>query len=373
MNYRTLPILGIALLPIAVLAQSSNYSPPSQSTSVLQGLPFNQAVPIDETYRQEFDRCDRSNIFKGRAMVGFRKCSTDPNNVKALLKFPDGTVFFESKLSLDVDGSWLACKGSGAPTSQCPTSFNWPNISQRPNQFIDPDNYPYIVIPNFNSVSGTADREFSNKTGINLGDVGVVIYKDKVIPVFVADGGPYNKLGEGSSALFKLMGEDRCRNWRTDGKTRPDKKWTSDLYCTNYRESSVPGKVLFFIFPRSKIADITPSNAVNKVNIEALNRFQNLQVNSRIFLKVDQPTSGQIVSVNTPVTFSGTAEPEVEVIKVSIGPGGLFAIADLNNVGATWSFTQTFRNRGVDRPVTVQAFDTSGNRLQSFLFTITVK
>jgi hypothetical protein len=172
-----------------------------------------------------------SDTFKGKAMPQTRKCSGDRNNAKALLKFPDGTIFWESKLSLDIDGSWLACKGSGAPTSQCPTSFNWKTETQEPNKFVDPDNFPYVVIPTTN-IGGVNDKEFRNKTGINMGDLGIVIYKDKIVPVFVADGGPHNKLGEGSSLLHKLIGEDKCESgkWRNDGTTRPDKKWTSDIY-----------------------------------------------------------------------------------------------------------------------------------------------
>lgn len=364
-------ILGVTLLPMTALAQSS-YSPPSQSATALQSIPFDRAVPIDEAYRKEFERCDRENIFKGQTMSGFRRCSTDPNNVKALLKFPDGTVFFESKLSLDIDGSWKACKGGGAPTTQCPTSFNWPNVTKEPDKFIDPDNYPYIVIPVFNGVSGRADSEFRNKTGINMGDVGIVIFNDKVVPVFVADGGPHNKLGEGSSSLLKLLGEERCKASRNDGRTRPDKKWTSDFYCTDYRNTSVSGKVLFFIFPKSKITDISPDNAIDKVKNDALKRFQNLKAETKTVLKVTQPTSGQTFPVNTPVTFSGTAEPEVLSIQVSIGPGGPFPIADLKEVGETWSFTQTFRNKGRDRPVIFRAFDESGNQLQALPFKLTV-
>jgi hypothetical protein len=99
-------------------AQTTAYTPPSQSATALTGIPFDQAVPLDETYRKEFDKCDTSDTFKGKVMPSSRKCSGDRNNAKALLKFPDGTIFWESKLSLDIDGSWLACKGSGAPTSQ---------------------------------------------------------------------------------------------------------------------------------------------------------------------------------------------------------------------------------------------------------------
>ena len=63
------------------------YNPPLQSTTVLKEIQFNTAVPVDEAYRKQFELCDKENTFNGESMKGFRKCSGDPNNVKALLKF----------------------------------------------------------------------------------------------------------------------------------------------------------------------------------------------------------------------------------------------------------------------------------------------
>ena len=75
------------------LAQSTIYTPPSLSANVLKDIQFKQAVPLNEDYRKQFELCDKENTFNGETMKGFRKCSGDPNNVKALLKFPDNTVF----------------------------------------------------------------------------------------------------------------------------------------------------------------------------------------------------------------------------------------------------------------------------------------
>jgi hypothetical protein len=238
------------------------YTPPPASAAVLQGINFTNASPVDELYRAEFERCDRENVFKGINVPKAHQCKDDPNKVKALLKFPGGAVFFESKLSLDLDGSWKACHNAGH-SDQCPTWYEWANLpkAQRP---VDSDIYPYVVIP-ISNFKGKSDQEFRDKTGLNSGDVGVVIYKDKVVPVFVADGGPYNKLGEGSEALFKALGEDRCLRWRPDG------------HCKEYHDSSVDEKVLFFLFPRSNIAGLTPANALEKIRAEALARFDMLR------------------------------------------------------------------------------------------------
>jgi hypothetical protein len=262
MRYQTALTLGLISLPIIALAQSS-YQPPPQSSSLLSQIDFKKATPVDENYREQFDLCDQKNVFNGQKMPDERKCSDDPNKVKALLRFSNGTIFFESKLSLDLDGSWKACNEHGK-TDQCDTWYEWTNSS---NPQVDSDKYPYIVIPAFTFKNGRVveDQEFRNKTGLNKGDVGVVVYRDKVVPVFVADGGPNNKLGEGSSALFKALGEDRCLQWRNDG------------HCARYRDTSISEEVLFFIFPKSEIQGIKPDNALTKVNKKALEKFQQLK------------------------------------------------------------------------------------------------
>ena len=342
----------LVFTPSLALAQSSVYTPPTESVAVLKDIQFNQAVPLDEAYRKEFERCDKENIFNGEIMKGFRKCSGDPNNVKALLKFPDETVFFESKLSLDIDGSWKACNDPGL-VDLCPTSYSWKGLVGN-KKFVDSDKFPFVVIP-------ATSPEFRNKTGIAMGDLGVVVYKDKVVPVFVADGGPFNKLGEGSPALFRELGEDRCTKRNSDGN------------CTNFRNTSIVGKVLFFIFPRSKITDLSPDNAISKIKSEALSQFQKLKQVSKSVLKINQPTFGQIVSVNQPITFSGISEPEVSRIVVKIGPNGPFTIADLKDVQGSWKFTVTFRNSGSSRPIVFSLFDSSGSSLGDVTSNITVK
>jgi hypothetical protein len=254
-------LIILFITSVGALMLSPQYSPPASSAQVLAGIKFENTTPVDESYRAEFDRCDAHDKFKTRRMTGFRKCSGDKNRVKALLKFPNGAIFFESKLSLDIDGSWKACNSAGS-TDQCPTWFKWRNQSGVAAN-VDADKYPYVAIP-IAGLGGTNDPEFRDKTGVNKGDLGVVVFKDKVVPVFIADGGPHNKLGEGSTALLKAIGEDRCREWR-------------DEHCQRIRDVSVAGGVLFFLFPNSAIPDLTPENALQKVRDEALRRFEQLK------------------------------------------------------------------------------------------------
>jgi hypothetical protein len=63
-------------------ARQATYTPPPASATVLRGVDFSAARPLDEAYRAEFDRCDRENIFEGVPMTGFRRCSNDPNRAR---------------------------------------------------------------------------------------------------------------------------------------------------------------------------------------------------------------------------------------------------------------------------------------------------
>jgi hypothetical protein len=261
MKLSIMTIMFVTSVGALALALPPKYSPPPSSAQVLAGINFDSAMPVDESYRAEFDRCDRENKFKNQTMSGFRKCSQDKNRVNALLKFPKGVIFFESKLSLDIDGSRKACNSAGA-TDQCPTWFKWKHRSGAAAN-VDADKYPYVAIP-IARPDGSSDREFRDKTGVRKGDLGVVVFKDKVVPVFVADGGPHNKLGEGSTALLKAIGEDRCQQWH-------------DGHCEKVNDSSVEGGVLFFLFPSSAIPDLTPENALQRVRDAALRWFQELK------------------------------------------------------------------------------------------------
>lgn len=258
-------IIAVALL-ITIYSSARTeppppYTPPPASASVLREVDFTAALPLDEDYRAQFDRCDRENIFRGVLMTGFRRCRTDPNRVRALLRFPNGTIFFESKMGLDIDGSKKACTEPGL-ADLCSTWFQWPDL-QGNDRFVDSDKFPYVVIPIANQ-RGRSDPEFRDKTGVDKGDLGVVVFGNKVVPVFVADGGPHNKLGEGSAALFREIGQDRCRRMGRDG------------HCELYRDVSIERGVLFFLFPGSKITGLTPDNALVNIRREALRRFAEL-------------------------------------------------------------------------------------------------
>jgi len=284
MKYFCYAIMIIStLIGSRIQAQAASYTPPSASASVTAKIDFSRAQPLDEDYRQQFVNCDGNgrpdlrNTFRGHSLVRPNKpdsqqyylCTRDPSNLKALLKLADGGVFWESKMALDVDGSWVAWEGVGGATDQRETSFKWPTVQDKQSRQaqIDPDRFPFIVIPTdglkalTGATSGSLSSEFAKLTGLKMGDVGVVIYKNQWTPVFIADGGPFMRIGEGSARVFEGIGETRCRKWNAD-KTR----------CVGpgnghypYRDFGISNQVLFIAWPGSANPGMGPDAAITTI------------------------------------------------------------------------------------------------------------
>jgi hypothetical protein len=238
---------------------AEEYRPPPASLSLLSQLNFQSAKPVDEDYREQFKRCDDNNEFRHYQLTGWRECTGDKNNVRALLRLPNGAILWDSKLGLDLDGSWKAWNDKGAADLRG-TWYQWPrlcNESERDQERlcqreqVDAEHVPFVVIP----IAGPDDvkREFRDRTGIDKGDLGVIIYRDKWVPVLVADGGPYNKLGEASAAALAALGEDRCTRHNAQG------------FCDQYRDVSIESDVITIIFPGSHPPDLTAENVIARI------------------------------------------------------------------------------------------------------------
>jgi hypothetical protein len=149
-------------------------------------------------------------------------CKGDPSRLTRLEKIDakgdqPAAILFEAKLSRDDDGSPKACNNPGT-TDQCGTSLMLKPTAAQPcpaaltkkkgaGPYCLPVNaaeIPYVVIPGFGP-KGIDSGEFRRRTGVVMGDLGVVIAQGKVIPVIVADVGPAYKIGEGSEALLSMI------------------------------------------------------------------------------------------------------------------------------------------------------------------------
>jgi hypothetical protein len=259
-------IFGLTvILFLSNLAYSQVYKPPQMSAGLLSKIKFERATDVDKDYKKTFDECDK---------VGNR-CNSDPNKLKTLLRYGDKALFFDSKMALDLDGSWVGCNcgNNMGLVDQCSTSYFWKNFPNDydttpkkerckfyTNQdFVDSNKIPYIVIP---QKFGDYFKINGNKTDF-LGDLGVVIYKDKIVPVFVADQGPAFRIGEGSASLFRELGVERCKEFQGQ-------------QCVSYKNSGIGKEVLFLVFPNSKISKqiLNKDNAIELVKERAMQKFK---------------------------------------------------------------------------------------------------
>jgi hypothetical protein len=248
----------------ATHAEAQPTPPPSVPPAQID---FAKATPVDENYRNQFSECDQRNVFAGVPMEGFRKCSGDPNHLTRLVRFksvpglPGDAIAFTSKLGIDYDGSWVAAHTPGM-TDLKDTSKEFPGPDGK-NVPTDSDAVAYVVIPNAGSADANIKNGFSIKTGVRLGNVGVVIFRDHVVPVIVADGGPFNKIGEGSMALHRALGTELCLTRSNEG------------ICTkvNLHPSSIEGGVTTIIFVDSGTPGATAATVEKATQQEATKLF----------------------------------------------------------------------------------------------------
>jgi hypothetical protein len=227
----------------------SSFKPPSASASQCDGVPFADAINVAQENKEMFDDFDRT------------RAKNDPSKCKAILKFPDGTIFWSSKMAIDADGpvagpNRLSGSQLDIDSGQDDTSFHFPGSGKGlPSEII-----PYIVLP-----GGT----FRKNTGLAFGDVATVIFKDKATAAICGDMGPQKKIGEGSIRLHEALhppAPDPCSLRNPDGS------------CKRILNASIEEDVLFLVYPGSAFDDdFTLQNLEAKVKERAFTLFNKLR------------------------------------------------------------------------------------------------
>jgi glycosyl hydrolase group 75 (putative chitosanase) len=207
------------------------FRPPPASKRQLDGVPFDQATDFAPDAQKKFATKDRQAGNK------------DPSKCKALLKFPDndagpGAVFWSSKMAIDTDGpsagpGRLNGKALDPASGQNDTSLHFANGKGLPSEIV-----PYIVLPQLEPGSSQTFNP-----AVAIGDVAVVIFKDKTAAALCGDIGPFNKIGEASIRVHEALQQQGCPD--------PCSKRDAKGFCQRARNSSVEQDVLYFVFPNS--------------------------------------------------------------------------------------------------------------------------
>lgn len=233
------------------------FQPPTASLGQLKGVPFDKAADVAPAAKKRFDNFDETPAGKN-----------DPSNCRALLKFPDGTIFWSSKMAVDADGP-AAGPGrrpgsvldpfpddNGKPEGQDDTKFQFPNGGGG----LPSETVPYIVLPL---------GSFRKDTGLVVGDLAIVIFGDKITAAIAGDIGPSDhQIGEGSIRVHEVFHpplKDPC------------KKRDANKFCVLIRNESIPEDVLFFAFPKSGFDDLIAHDIEGRVTERAFALYNKLR------------------------------------------------------------------------------------------------
>jgi hypothetical protein len=228
----------------------ASFKPPSASAGQCEGVPFDTGSNTATENKALFDAFDETAAGK-----------KDPNKCKVLLQFGDEAIFWSSKMAIDADGP-AAGRGRLTGSQLDPDSGQ----DDTTLHFSDTDDglpsetMPYIVLP-----GGT----FRKNTGLVMGDVAVVIFRDKITAAICGDIGPSKKIGEGSIRLHEALhppAPDPCSLREPDGS------------CKRVLNASIEEDVLVFAFPGSSLADeVTAANLEATVKERAFSLFNKLR------------------------------------------------------------------------------------------------
>lgn len=214
-------------------AKAQSFTAPPSDAKSLPGVDFAAAQAVDPQLTAMYQACDQSHEHGG--------CSDDPAHNTAILRFADGTIFFDAKMAIDADGSVLS-KRAEHP-NQPETSFRYPDTQAS----LDAERVPYVVMPL---------GDFRRETGVSVGDLAAVIKDGKVRFAIVGDLGPRTHIGEASMKLHMQFGRDLCT------------AYDAGHNCSTFTDTSIDPPVLYFFFPDTRkliIDGLTASNIDERI------------------------------------------------------------------------------------------------------------
>lgn len=182
--------------------------------SALPALASGPALQVGNTsssWKALYDQCDASDTFAGNSLPSHNgrrlRCSTDPNRVAFINRFPDNTVVFKAKMSVDADGSPVI-GGSGWPNN-VQTWLTFDTGSK--TNFVNAEEVPFVVVPVKVpvKVQGTS-LSFQRDTGIGKGDLAVVQWGKHCSFGVVGDAGPWYRIGEASLRTHEDLDNPQC-------------------------------------------------------------------------------------------------------------------------------------------------------------------
>lgn len=192
------------------------YTVPPTDIATLRGVDFAGAQVILPELTQRFATCDTQDP---------PGCKVDPSRNSVILKFRDGTVFYDAKMAIDADGSTLS-KQAVRP-NQPETALRYPVTDLS----LDSERVPYIVLP---------IGDLLRNAGLGKGDLAAVIKNGLLQFAIVGDVGPPPKIGEGSMKLHASLGHNTCTAYDAGGN------------CSEFTDVSIDAPVLYFVFPNTR-------------------------------------------------------------------------------------------------------------------------
>jgi hypothetical protein len=268
--------LFAALLATEALAQNGAGAPcvapgayQSESMPLLKAMNVNleRACKISADFELQFTLCDNDAVFRDKKLPA-NGCKSDPNNLRTLLRLSPDMVYWDSKMAVDLDGTWASVENAKTGNSRWPkhtddpnTSFRWPNTGQS----VDGDVVPYIAIPAAVPYLDSTDNdremladEFRTKTNIAFGNFGVAIYGNKWIPFIVADAGRNYRIGEASARVHREIASDRC----IGGRYNSSEHCVGDGIHYPYEDSSpVNGGAIYIVVTSEIPLNLSAANA----------------------------------------------------------------------------------------------------------------